>query len=618
MKPSSNILKQILKFIVVYAAFIFMAYILLVIAYTIPVNPVSKESTYAYINNLGWDPLVNNRYEAYVSRFNTFEPGVLNDSTDKIILNYSYCEPEISPVYQAANMNGYGRYWHGYVIILRVLFRFINYWDIPLLNGMLQIMLVIILCMLVQREIGQFRYVIAVATSYLLLMPVALAFSLQFAPVFYLSFIGSIIVLAFPKVREPKNILMFFFILGMLTAYFDFFTYFLLVWAYPICWYLILEKDSPNHKSPKPITIVISSAIIWSVGFVMMYPPKWLILYLVCGKEAFVAGNIGEGFILFGDLAQNLMNSKETYSRFGNLYTNWRHYMYIGYEIIILGWCFWGLYRRIRYGFNPDKREMPLMVVTLSAPVWYLVFYAHSATHHFFTYRDYAASIVAFILFICVSSNECSDKKESKRAFTIVSLMMATIIGWFLCSFSGEHFTRFNGGENENYLLRENDVLEFTFTPSYKMIKNFGIIALPTDDLAGEVIVRLSGDETDYELKIPVSDFGISAYQALYTDWKLKPGASYNLSVSLTDNTSGINLLMTPQGTTPFPEYYNATLNGQPLGATHPLGQIVYFTSVVSKKSHLFLALIQGFYMQAILALAIALYENKNQLQKNN
>ena len=100
--------------------------LLLTFAYHIPVNQESKDSTFEYSEQMGWAPLVNNRYTQYIPFFTSYEIGTLDDATDRTILNNCYNEGEESAIKRAADMNDYGRYWHGYVAILRPIFYFMT------------------------------------------------------------------------------------------------------------------------------------------------------------------------------------------------------------------------------------------------------------------------------------------------------------------------------------------------------------------------------------------------------------------------------------------------------------------------------------------------------------
>ena len=119
-------LSMVLKYSIILIIMSIAGIFLLTLAYSTPVNPVTKESSFGHRDSMGWAPLVNNRYSQYKSFFTSYEPGILDDSTDLIILNNSFDEGEGSAIERAADMNNYGRYWHGYVSILRFILLIIG------------------------------------------------------------------------------------------------------------------------------------------------------------------------------------------------------------------------------------------------------------------------------------------------------------------------------------------------------------------------------------------------------------------------------------------------------------------------------------------------------------
>ena len=169
--------------------------LLLTFAYHIPVNQESKDSTFEYSGQMGWAPLVNNRYTQYIPFFTSYEIGTLDDATDRTILNNCYNEGEESAIKRAADMNDYGRYWHGYVAILRPIFYFMDYWDYLLVNSFAQLFVMGCVGYAIYKATGQKRYLLAFFCSCAFLTPAATAMSLQNSPVFYVAMLGSLFFL---------------------------------------------------------------------------------------------------------------------------------------------------------------------------------------------------------------------------------------------------------------------------------------------------------------------------------------------------------------------------------------------------------------------------------------
>ena len=570
----------------------------LVLAYSIPVNPETKESTFKFSDAIGWSPKASLRYEQYISHFDTFEPDVLDDGTDKIILSNTFDESDTPLLKKSVAMFGYGRYWHGYVSLLRPIFYYVDYWDFFLLNGLLQIFIVFIFGILIWKKTLMLRYSLAAITSYLLLMPITLTLSLQYTAVFYIAFLGSLIIISGNAFLYQKNrIYLFFAILGILTCYFDFLTYPLLTWAFPLCWYLIIQ-DKLLTISKKYITAILS-AFTWIFGYVGLFFTKWVLVYIICGAKAFDESNPEKALSYLKVVPDHLKVSKHTYNRFDTIYTNWRHYMFAGFAIIILLWLLWALISRLKYNWRIQAHSLPFWLIIFSGPAWCLVFTGHTTIHHFFTYRILAASILAFILFLCRNVPAPAALPKERSHLKIWALLpLSLVIGWVLTSYAKENVVSIYGIEYQPLRLTPGEQFECSFYPSFDDIRQFGLCAAPVNELDGAIDITLQDKTITYKTSFPIKDFRDQTYKANYVVWKnLKPGTEYHMSLSVRGNKSGVDLFVTYNGNMPLYEYKNSRLNGNILNEIQLLGSIVYNTTVRSKSSRIYLTFLTGFYL---------------------
>lgn len=572
--------------------------LLLVLAYSVSVNPETSESTFKHFYAMGWNPKASLRYEQYISYFDTFEPDVLNDGTDTIILDYTFDESDIPILKKAITMFGYGRYWHGYVALLRPIFYFVDYWDFFLLNGMLQVTIVFVLGILVWKRTLELRYPLAVVTSYLLLMPITLALSLQYTPVFYIAFLGSVAAVAMNGfLCQRDRIYLFFAILGILTCYFDFLTYPLLTWAFPLCWYLVVRGKALTVLQ-KYVNVILT-ALTWIFGYTGFFFAKWLLVYVIYGRETLDAMESATAFNHLGVVDDALKVSKQTYNRFDTIYTNWRHYMFVGFVIIVLLWILWALIQRIRYNWKIQVQSLPFWVITFSGTAWCFVFTGHTAVHHFFTYRVLAAGILAFVLFLCENVRVPSaPPQRSLRLKIWASLILCLAAGWGITSFAKENVDVLNGVDYQAIRLAPGEQFDCTFYATFDEIRLFGLCVAPVDDLDGVIHVSLQGASIAYETDFPIEHYEDGTYATNYVEWKhLRPGTEYHMSISVRENKSGVDLLMTYDGNMPLNEYRDSRLNGTSLGEIQLLGSIVYNTTVRSRAARMYLAFLMGIYL---------------------
>ena len=156
------------------------------------------------------DPIIN---KAMLNYRGMVEDPEYIDAHDTLIKHYVE-EKEYT------NTTQYPRYWHGYLLIVKPLLLFFDYQTIRILNLCFQFAVVIFICVLMKIK-GLTHAIIPYIISYLLLMPVALAFSLQFSACFFVFSAGSIIILLL-KNRLEKYLVYIFLLLGIATSFWSF------------------------------------------------------------------------------------------------------------------------------------------------------------------------------------------------------------------------------------------------------------------------------------------------------------------------------------------------------------------------------------------------------------
>lgn len=168
----------------------------------------------------------------------------------------------------------YGRYWHGYLIPLKLLLLFFDYGDIRILNFFLQNFL---LFMIIRKlyQVHMERYAPAFLIMMFVLNPMTAALSLQFSSVYYIVMFSTIWFLYLVENRKVKESEMnhLFFATGIATAYFDFLTYPLVPFGTLIVLYLVINGRNLRFDSVKPL---LQKMFLWGVGYGGMWSGKWL------------------------------------------------------------------------------------------------------------------------------------------------------------------------------------------------------------------------------------------------------------------------------------------------------------------------------------------------------
>ncbi len=226
------------------------------------------------------------------------EETMLDIFTDGLLLNVSYTETEdgrtdillntnvevdgrnpMDSFYEMlvmANDNyiieHYGRYWHGYQIILRPLLCLFTYSDILQINMILQLALVFVLIgILIKSE--NWILIVPFFGMYIFLSPVSLFSSLQYSPCFYVMMFALIVIFGLGKNMHDTSRNILFLVAGIATAYFDLLTYPLITLAVPLI--ACLSYDSRWLSATKKK--------VWGGGY-SLYD---FLGYRICGDVVF-------------------------------------------------------------------------------------------------------------------------------------------------------------------------------------------------------------------------------------------------------------------------------------------------------------------------------------------
>ena len=553
---------------------------LLSLAFLIPVSETNKSASYAVIEKEGWYPAIPMVSASLDTYFHSFLPGVLDDSTDSIMLHTALDPQEKNVLRAAMDMNGYDYYWHGYVALLRPLLAVFDYGEIRVLNQMGQFLLVGLLALFLYRRKG-ILYSLLALTSYFLLMPLAMPFSLQFSWVFYITAVFLLYLTAGAEDRELSGMKLFliFMAVGMLTSFLDLLTYPLYTWGVPVIWWLLLQKA--DKKPWHYVREVIYTGLWWIAGYAGMWLSKGCLGGLILGRNIFARAFYEVGFRLGVENTESFHLS----DRLDALYVNWKHYEYKLFVILLAAWLLFFVAATLRNGVQGNVKSKALALAGVSSIVWYFALANHTAGHHFFTYRIYGIAVLA-VLAILLGSIGSSQSLDGRRRLGLLCIWGCLgIIGGGLSLLAREDISVTNGEwEYGQMQVREGEVCEMSFTPSFSTVKQIGLCISTT---AQEGICRLvlaDGDKTLYEEQIPLDAYENKTYAAIPVTWKLSRGKTYRMSIYVEQTDTAVSLLTTTDQNMPLSEYGlietdGALRNGQILsGLTYSYRPLSHFT----------------------------------------
>ena len=333
------------------------------------------------------------------------------------LINRLECVDAITPVesliaeafgeQQEMKIVSYSHYWHGYLVILKPLLTVFTYGQIRTINTVFQYALIVLLFSLL---IIKKQYAYTIPTMLLLAFQGmnTTVLSLQFSTIFYIYIIAMMVLLLFyERWKDTPAILLYFTILGIVTAYLDFLTYPLVTYGVPLALLLVMNKKQPFFAQIKTI---VSAGFAWILGFAGMWLGKGVVGTLITKKNVFEE--------LFLAVQKRSVGVEEdiafrtTIDR--NISAFLRSYFYdiaviicaVLFIVLLLRTC---KERRIAHIFN----NLGFGLLCCAPICWYFVLNEHSYLHYWFTYRE-CLIILFSVVVMLVKMNLDLQKTEKK------------------------------------------------------------------------------------------------------------------------------------------------------------------------------------------------------------
>lgn len=298
----------------------------------------------------------------------------------------------------------YPRYWHGYLIILKPLLLFFDYGGIRIINGVVQILLIVAISYTLYRN-NLKAAIIPYILAYCMLMPVALAKTFQFSSCFYIMTLGSIFLLLLPSGKIKEKSYLIFLYCGILTAYFDLLTYPIATFGVPMIFLLLLAHSESTEEK---IGSIIRKGATWCVGFGCMWVAKWVIGSIITGKNVII-----DGIERVAERTANIsVDGTEQFNILQCEIKNFKAFFKTPVTIFIIVYIAYLIYRcHIKSEFfikNIVRILLPFAIVGFVPVLWYAFALNHSAVHYWFTNK----ASVTFLLAILLGLVSLSQHKE--------------------------------------------------------------------------------------------------------------------------------------------------------------------------------------------------------------
>ncbi len=300
---------------------------------------------------------------------------------------------------QKSSTYTYGRYWHGYLVILKPALRFCSISTIRLVNSVLQFSLAFLSCLLIFHKLGA-PYCIAFISFYFILNPITTAMQFHFSTMYYLSIVFSLVALTNDRVFSEQRYL-FFCLAGIITAFFDFLSAPLLSLGIPLIIILVRQAGQKElFTYSNALRSVTESSFFWGFSYCFMWISKWAI------GSCLTPINLFSDAIKSVKLRTSLASGTRLFTRLEAINLNCmvllkEPVIYMWVFILVIGVIY--VFVRRRYtNTNNYPLVLSFLIISLFPFLWYCVLINHSCIHFWFTFRN--LSITVFALSCCVAA----------------------------------------------------------------------------------------------------------------------------------------------------------------------------------------------------------------------
>ncbi len=285
----------------------------------------------------------------------------------------------------------YGRYWHGYLLLLKPLLSLADLRGIRLVNGCCQLALTALtVWLMVKRRLK--RLIAPLLLTWLMLMPVALAKCLQFSDCYYLAVGGTAVLLAAGPDRSDGRAPAVFLFLGIATAFFDFLSYPLVTFGIPaVVWLAMAPEDPVGRRLGK----LVKAGFGWVFGYAGMWASKWIVGSALTGADL-----LTDAANALGTRTSSVSNDGAVRFSFSScLSDNINTFLQTPFSWLVLlfllgaaGYC---LLHRGRRRRTSAGTVVPYFLVGALPVLWYACTVNHSTVHFWFTNKALAVSVFA-------------------------------------------------------------------------------------------------------------------------------------------------------------------------------------------------------------------------------
>ena len=290
----------------------------------------------------------------------------------------------------------YSRYWHGYILPLRLLLTATTFTNIQMLfYGLVLLLTLALFLSLYKNHLSSL--ILPFALALFIMMPSALGICIQYVPVTIICLLSCLILSGcYERVRTFPGNAVFFGITGLLTCYYDLLTFPMITLCMPL---VILIQQMIIRKESRLLTRVLCCIIGWCIGYFGIWVLKFILNIFLYGS--YDAMNV----IRQIKLRVSTRSNGASFSRLDALYSN--IFVLLGkdlYKFLLFAFTVYEIihvFQSIRRNTFQIKPVAFLFLIPGLIPILWMLFTSnHIYDHFYYTYRNLGGTIFAIVAFL--------------------------------------------------------------------------------------------------------------------------------------------------------------------------------------------------------------------------
>lgn len=399
-------MKSVGRLVKVFMITLLILVLMLIIVWTIPETAVSDHVNDAL-------QILEEEGVLWEDHFTYAWGAALDNATDAIMIKraVSTAEEGRTILFRAFYCNDYGRYWHGYLVILRPLLAVMSYLQIRYLFMVIHIAALVGIALKIYKRFGK-SMVCGWVISMIMINFISLPFSLQFSWVFFIMY-GAVCYIDWccdrkKMINDNIESCAFFMVIGMLTSFMDLLTAPVLSLGMPLLYLLLLRIQQKKETGCKRnILFTVGVSFSWAVGYIGCWVMKWLLAIPIL-KENLLLESVSRinmrtrGAIDYGlgQIVQSSFMKAIIYNIYALLPPGLPSKIELSIWIVFLIFMLISVaVLAILFVRYHETKEVllsytPIVILLFYPYIWYGITTQHAQIHSFFTYRNQIITVM--------------------------------------------------------------------------------------------------------------------------------------------------------------------------------------------------------------------------------